>query len=486
MCLCSSFRVSAQSPDALQQLYLLLMTPVPPVSDFSAWLSDRLATCAARCRIPGAAVAVVHRGQLHEAATGVLNVATQVAATPDSLFQVGSITKTFTATLVLQLVEQGRIALSDPVRKHLPWFAVASREGTERVTIEHLLTHSSGIDGDFFPDTGTDSDCVEKYVRLCATLGQVHPPGGGPSYTNAGFIILAAMLQEITGKSWDMLLFERILEPLQATHMTTDPFEFPRYRVAVGHLPDPNTRQQAVPRHLNLPRGTGPTGATLHASAADLARFGETIRKGGMTPSGACLLRADTIAVAHERRKSWPMAPWLGLGVGLGWMLYDWNGRHLFGHDGATVGQYAFLRVLPDAELTVALLTNGPPAKNLYYALFRDVFAHFAQVQLPQASEPIDAARFDVSRVVGKYRCKSGILEVLADHGELRMRTTPLELTHFVPPESWPLVPVAENACRIANPALDMPELMIFHDFDDGRARYASFNMRDLLREETA
>jgi hypothetical protein len=170
------------------------------------------------------------------------------------------------------------------------------------------------------------------------------------------------------------------------------------------------------------------------------------------------------------------------MSMGLGWLLYDWNGRPMFGHDGATIGQFSFQRIQPDADLVVTLLCNSGPAKNLYYALFRDIFRELAQTELPTRPEPIDPSRFNRSRVIGSYRNKSTTAEVLVDGDTFKLRTTPHELTHVFGPEEWPLQPIAENACRITNPALDVPELIVFHHFDDGRARYATMNHRDLVR----
>jgi len=448
----------------------------------AGWLGDRLAFHAERCGIPGAAAAIIQRGRCIEAAAGKLNLETGADTTPDSLFQIGSITKVFTATLVLQLVERGRVALDDRLRRHLPWFRVASREATEAVTIAQLLSHTSGIDGDWFPDTGTGPDCIEKYARGCADLGQIHAPGDGISYTNAAPILLAAMLQEITGKSWDALLGERILVPLGAERMTTDFSALASHRVASGHLPDPRSKKLAVSKHQHLPRGMGPTGATLHSSALDLARFGEAFLRAGVTRSGARLLSESTIEGARQRVASWRTERWMHISMGLGWMLHDWSGHAIFGHDGATIGQYGFLRVAPHADLVVALLCNGGLARNLYYGLFREILAELADTDLPQASRAIDQSRFDFQRVAGTYENKFGTAEVFAGGDALKLRTTPRELAYVFGPEEWPLAPIAEDACRVENPALEVPEIIVFHRFQAGRAQCASLNYRDLPR----
>src|SRR5581483_10639317 len=324
--------------------------------------------------------------------------------------------------------------------------------------------------------------CIEKYARGCADLGQIHAPGDGISYTNAAPILLAAMLQEITGKGWDALLRERILDPLRAEHMTTDFAQLPSHRVAAGHLPDPQTKQLAVSTHQFLPRGMGPTGATLHAGALDLARFGEAFLHGGVAHTGARLLSESTIEQARKRVASWRTAPWVGVRMGLGWMLHDWSGRAVFGHDGTTIGQSAFLRIAPHADLVVTLLCNGGLAKNLYYGLFREVFADLADTALPRAPQPIDAKRFDRTRAIGAYQNKFGKAEVFVEGDALKLRTTPRELAHVLAAEEWPLVPIAEEACRLENPALEMPEIIVFHRFDERGARYASLNYRDLAR----
>src|ERR1700759_783117 len=119
---------------------------------------------AARHRVPGAAVAVGTGDALFEAATGVVNRNTGVAATPDSLFQIGSVTKVWTASLVLQLVDDGLVALVEPVRESLPTFCLPDAHAAGAVTLRHLLSHTGGFEGDLFEDTGRGADAVPKLV----------------------------------------------------------------------------------------------------------------------------------------------------------------------------------------------------------------------------------------------------------------------------------------------------------------------------------
>src|SRR4051794_27272506 len=209
--------------------------------------------------VPGASLAVLDDGDVVTAASGVLSMATGVDATTDSLFQIGSITKLWTATVVMQLVDEGRIDLDAPVRTYLPAFTVADPEVSTTVTVRHLLTHTSGIDGDHFEDTGRGDDVLEKYVASCARLAQVHPLGATISYCNTGFSILGRIVEVVTDEVWDATIRARVVEPLGLTHTATLPEDVLLHRAAVGHVQPPG-RDLAPAPVWSLPRSAGPAG----------------------------------------------------------------------------------------------------------------------------------------------------------------------------------------------------------------------------------
>ena len=156
--------------------------------DRAHW-QDRLTTLADKHGVVGATLAITQGAETVEAATGVLNLRTGQPATPESLFQAGSITKVWTATLAMQLVEERLVDLDAPVVTYLPGFRIASPSVSSSVTVRQLLTHTSGIDGDLFLDTGRGADNLEKYVAAMAGLTQVHPQGATMSYCNAGYVL---------------------------------------------------------------------------------------------------------------------------------------------------------------------------------------------------------------------------------------------------------------------------------------------------------
>lgn len=122
-----------------------------------------------RHSVPGASVALSVRGSTREAAAGVLNLNTGIAVTPRSMFQIGSITKVFTASLIMRLVDEGQVDLDLPVRTYLPEFTLLDPRAASKISLRHLLTHSSGIPGDFMPDTGRGEAAVRTLVERCAS-----------------------------------------------------------------------------------------------------------------------------------------------------------------------------------------------------------------------------------------------------------------------------------------------------------------------------
>ena len=384
-------------------------------------LQDRLTELAEKFQVPGASVAVLADGRVQEAATGVVNKSTGVAATPDSLFQPGSIGKVYTATLAMRLVEEGLLELDEPIRTRLPEFRVADPEVTERVTLRHILAHTSGMDGDFLIETGRGDDCLERYVERCATLAQNHPLGATMSYCNSGYLILGRLIEVVTGQVWDAAFKDRLLDPLGLTETVTLPEDALRFNTALGHLSE-NPGDEPVPAPLwGMMRNGGPAGANLCATAREVLALGRLHLDGGVAPDGTRLLSQETVAAMQEPQVEVPDRWTLGSHWGLGWILFDWDGKRLYGHDGNTIGQAGFLRVVPDDGVAVALLTNGGETRQLYEHLFTDVLSELAGVSVPAPlSPPAKPVTVDLDRYVGLYERASVRMDVEKAGGELR------------------------------------------------------------------
>src|SRR3954453_13440973 len=369
----------------------------------AAYWQDRLTTLADKRGVVGATFAIGLADDTITAATGVLNLRTKAPATTESLFQIGSITKVWKAVLAMQLVDEGLIDLDEPVVTYLPEFRVADAEVTRTVTTRHLLSHTSGIDGDLFLDTGRGDDCLEKYVAAMADLKQNHPLGATMSYCNSGYILPGRLIEVVRGKTWDTVLRENLFAPLGLTTACTLPGEALLSGAATGHVTPPGADDPVVTPQWGIYRSCGPAGL-IHMTATDLLTFARLHLSGGVTADGTRILSEQSVAAMQKPEVAIPDPYILGSHWSLGWILMDWSGRRVFGHDGSTLGQGGFLRILPDAGLSVSLLCNGGHMRELFEDLYDEVFSELAGVELPARPEPQpEVDDFDASPYVGSY-----------------------------------------------------------------------------------
>lgn len=389
--------------------------------DAQHW-QDRLETLADKHGVVGASLAIDLDGELVEAAAGVLNLRTRQPATPDAVFQIGSITKVWTATLVMQLVDDGLLDLDEPVASYLPGFRVADEQVTRTVSARQLLAHTSGIDGDLFLDTGRGDDALERYVAAMADLRQNHPQGRTMSYCNSGYSVLGRLVEVLRGATWDAVLRERLLLPLRLESAGTLPEEALLWGAATGHIVPPNSDVPVVTPQWGIFRSAGPAGL-VHCPARDVVTFARLHLDAGTTADGTRVLSQASARAMRTPQVAVPDPYTLGSHWGLGWILMDWDGRAVYGHDGATLGQGAFLRVLPDRRLSVALCTNGGRApRDLFHDLYGEIFSALADVRMPARLEPTGEAVSDPARFTGRYERESVRFEVDTDEaGALRL-----------------------------------------------------------------
>src|SRR3954468_3407125 len=206
------------------------------LSHVRAWIREQLPALIEKYDVPAAAVAVLAGGEVVDDAAGILHKGTGVEATADSVFQIGSITKLWTSTLVMQLVDEGKVELDEPVRTYLPEFRIADEQAAAQITVRQLLNHTSGFEGDIFTDTGTGDDCIEKYLGVLTEVPQLFPPGELFSYNNAGFCVLGRLVEVLRESTYHECLKERIFAPLGLTHAATGPYDAILHRAAVGHI----------------------------------------------------------------------------------------------------------------------------------------------------------------------------------------------------------------------------------------------------------
>lgn len=397
------------------------------LSEIDTWLEQNLSALLAEHGVPGAAVAVFANGEVIDHAAGVLNKGTGVESTVDSVFQIGSITKVWTTTLAMQLVDEGRLDLDKPVRDYLPEFVLADDAAASRITVRQLTCHTSGFEGDIFTDTGQGDDCVAKLVATLSDVPQLFQPGEMFSYNNAGYCVLGRIVEVLRGKSYDDCLRDHLFAPLGLTHAAAGPYDAIRYRAAIGHVqPTPDDEPVAAPVWA-LTRSNVPAGSHLAMRPRDLLTFVRMHLNEGRADDGTQVLKPETARAMWERQVELPYLGLMGGAWGLGWMIFDWDGGPVIGHDGGTIGQSAFLRVVPGSNVAVALLTNGGKPMHLYLDIFRKVLGDLAGVEVPSLPEPNAAeAPADPSRYVGEYSSQvADIVVSQDDEGALWLERTP-------------------------------------------------------------
>lgn len=435
-------------------------------------LEARLRELARRHKVPGASVAVLRDDHIEEAVAGVVNRATRVRTTPDSLFQIGSITKVYTATLVMLLVDEGAVDLDAPVRTYVPELDLGDRDAAETITVRQLLNHTSGIQGDYFPDFGRGDDCVERYVASLPDAGTIFPPGAMWSYSNAGYVLAGRLVEKLTDMCWDDALREKLLGPAGLSEHASLPEEAIFFRAAVGHeAKTPRGRQEPM-RPWLLPRSTSPAGATLCASARDLIRFAKLHLDEGRAANGAQILSPSSVKAMQQEQVLFPGED--DLAMGLGWVIHNWSGTKILWHSGGTLGQLAFVYVIPEHRFAVSALTNSRASGQLIDDLCKELFREFGIEAPDDPRLPEEDPEIDLAVYAGRYE-RYGV----------RIDVEPVE-RHLKITEDVSIIPgqVEDNETMIARP-VDASQFLVvdekgevqgkttFLEFgDDGRPRY--------------
>jgi CubicO group peptidase (beta-lactamase class C family) len=290
----------------------------------------------------------------------------------------GSLTKSFTALAVLQLVEQGRVQLDDPVVRHLPWFRTADEAASQRITLRMLLSNSSGLpslDSLWFGDLDTSDEALERLVRSLRRYRSQREPGTSFEYSNEGWAVLGVLVQQLSGESYSTYLQQRVLDPLAMQRSTTELARFDAIGALHGHTAGPQGFAPARPHYQAV---VMPAGSMLHASAEDLGHYLIALLDGGVY-QGQRVLSEPSVAMLWTPVIS---APGLSVDDGgtgepvsyaLGWMVDTIDGRVVVHHSGSmrTMSTETYLE--PGTRSGAAILVNAdtldpyrwPPLRTL-------------------------------------------------------------------------------------------------------------------------
>lgn len=349
-----------------------------------------------RWSVPGMTIGVLHDGQIETWGFGVTNIETGYAVQPDTVFQIGSISKIFTAVAIMQLVDEGAIALDEPVRNALPAFRLADEPAQKTVTLRQLLTHTCGFFGDKFKDFGPGDDALARALAEFPGLRQITPPGEQWSYCNTAFQAMGGIIEHHRGGTVEKVITERVIKPLGLTHSTFFPHEAITSSAAAGHNRFPG-KELEVARPYPLVRCMNAAGGII-GSVADLLRFARFHLGDGATVSGERVLSTDSIRAMQQPQVEAGLAGhW-----GLGWSLRSYGGTTLVGHGGSTNGFRAQLAIVPQQRVAVALLTNGSNGSAAYREVEAWLLERYAGLRRSEPP-PYPFTSEELARVAGRY-----------------------------------------------------------------------------------
>jgi CubicO group peptidase (beta-lactamase class C family) len=375
-----------------------------PLTNLQAYVESALVTH----NIPAISLAVWKDNTLHQAAAGCLNIETGQPATVDTVFQIGSITKVMTTSLIMQLVDEGRVDLDTPIKHYLRDFIIADADATHSITVRQLVSHTNGMAGDFFPDDrGHEGNLIARYVDRCNLLPLVHPPGKMYSYSNSAFAIAGRLIEVMRGMTWYQAMDEYLFAPLGMKHALADPKDMIRFCAAAGHVyANGDSDRWALPDNPYLSLGQAAVGATPAMSAENLIRFARAHMEGGNNQQGEPWLSSASVAAMQSPQIEVPRGSQLFRKyAGLGWGFSEYhppNPLKVAGHGGGTQGFLSMLQMVPEQNAAIAILTNGYRPSAIE-GLTSDLLGVIADIDLQQPEPQSQAGVEQLSPIVGVY-----------------------------------------------------------------------------------
>lgn len=457
-------------------------------------LHGGLARLLLRHGIPGASIAVSVGDEAAEAAAGVVNSRTGVAADAQAVFQIQSITKVWTSTLVMQLADEGRIDLDDPIATHLPGFRTADPRASARVTVRHLLTHTGGFEGDVWTATTAGDDALQRLVEdVIPAVPQHEPPGSRYSYCSAGMAVLGRLVEVLRGRPFATVLREHLADPLGIKEIACNADEALGFNTAIGHASYGDQGTRPLPMWAALPESNPAAGNQLSMSARALLAFGRMHLDDGLAPNGERLLSADSAKAMRVGGVAIPGSPAEPKEVGLGWEVR--HGGAVICHAGGAPGFSSILLLLPGSRTAIAVLTNGGDFNGLMRDLIDPWIAEAADVTLmPDRRLPETAPQITgPDRFVGVYGVRNMrvAIQSTGDGLELELNSTG-EAAAIIERAGLPLAPFTAGLRQVSGdlfidlaPDGGAGSYLQFFDADrDGRAAFIHVSGRALPRIE--
>lgn len=380
--------------------------------------------------VPGVALGIVADGTLTVRGLGITNIEDPLPVTAHTVFPIASISKTFTATAMMRLVEQGKIDLRAPVRTYLPDFRVRDEAVSRDVTLWHLLTHLGGWEGQVSgPDRGADT--LRNFVASITDLMQVAPPGKAWSYNNAGFSIAGRVIEVATGNSINRAMRDLVFQPLGLEHAGTSAGDFIVQRFAAGHT----TRDGKTTLQRPFSPSSSVTAGGVGLCITDLLAYARFHMGDGTAANGDRVLKKDAL---DQMRAAQLRKQGTDDDIGLAWHIRQVGPIRTFGHGGTLGGHILLLEIVPERNFAIAILTNANTGWRLIQDVERDALksylgatyahnqaiAHRGLVETLPSVQPL-AEQPDPSPYLGSYARPNNSYVVRVESGKLFVQDRP-------------------------------------------------------------
>jgi CubicO group peptidase (beta-lactamase class C family) len=354
--------------------------------------------------IPGAAAGVWYDGREAVSCHGVTSVADPLPIEPGTLFMIGSTSKTFTATALMTQVESGHLHLDDRVVDHMPDLVLADPDAREVLTVGHLLDHTAGSVGDSDTETGFGDDALARAIPIVVSEAQqLTSPGTIVSYNNSAFTLAGRLLETVTGHTYESVVRDLVLAPLELNETWLAPWEVAQRRLAVGH---------ALRGGEPVPQLRWPEQRWCVSAGGVISTVRDQLRYACFHLCGGRPL-TDQTRIDMQRQR---VAARSGVrGVGVSWLLQDYGEMRLVEHGGNIDNvQVSSFTLVPDENIAVTTLANAAGGGALGARIFEHVMTS-AGLPKPAPLRPRPPNPRTTRELTGRYDAGQWWLEVTTD-----------------------------------------------------------------------
>jgi CubicO group peptidase (beta-lactamase class C family) len=343
--------------------------------------------------VPGVGIGILADGETRAGGLGVTDPRAPLEVDGDTLFQIGSISKTFTAALAALLAQRGRLDLDAPLRTYLPEFQVADATASAKVTPRVLFSHTAGWLGDYFE---TDNPTLASAVERMHWLPQVYPLGQLWSYNNASFYVAGRLIEVITGKTFAQAAKEELLDPLGMTNTGYRLTDLLTAKVAMGFSAVYGEGDTPQPGRWYGVGAVDPVGG-ISSTANDILRWARfTID--GRDDAGNEILSAASRETLRELR----VPSGLGEYVGLSWFTREVDGVRLMSHGGSMRYQQSRLIIAPERGFAIIALTNSERGSEMIDRVAKAALRQYLRIEEPKP-ETVPGDRAALAAYEGRY-----------------------------------------------------------------------------------